>query len=101
MSDRTLHIFSVFIVGFLIITVILLIVLKLCDITGSFSFLDAAESPFFSSIFVDNFSIVPENLGVVWADTIVDFVGICCILSDNFLAIAMSVVDDPSVTSIP
>ena len=68
---------------------------------ASLGSLDAVESPWFSSIFFNDFLIVPENLGVVFADTVVNFVGICFSFSDDFLAIDITEVDGPFVTSFP
>ena len=73
----------------------LLFMMKIVDSQRLFGILDAVSSPLGSTVFSDDLTVVENNLGVVFADFAVFFFGFCLSLEDHFLAIGMSIVDNP------
>jgi len=73
----------------------LLFMMKIMDSQRLFGILDAVFSPFVSTEFIDDFTVVEKNLGVVFVDFAVLFFGFFLSLQDHFLAIGMSPVDNP------
>ena len=71
--------------------------LKSMNIIRSFSFLDAVESPWVSSVLLNNFTVVPDDLGIVSTNFVVFCYSFSLGFYANFLTVTRSEVNNPLV----
>jgi len=71
--------------------------LKSMNIIRSFSFLDAVESPWVSSVLLNNFTVVPDDLGIVSTNFVVFCYSFSLGFYTNFLTVTRSEVNNPLV----